>query len=363
MSLITVFYMAITIFLIIFGFFIKKSKFLYFIQMFWMWILIAFNNGGADYRVHLNIYNASVNSDINLLNGSSLYFLLCKIFYQRGFHFISLNILLSTFICIYLYIFIKSKSKNPCFAVSLFYLYPLADCIIQKRWFLANTIILIGLDILLKNTKKIKNICIFFVFLVIAYQIHVAAIIYIILGILVMMPEEKIRKIMFIFIIGAYSSIPIIPSIAALFFPKSKVQLYFEILRLGFFDFFAWTFFNLSFVFLFWLIYKYYGFDNSNKISKDTYALNRGACVYLPLYYYEPTFIRFYRGILLYNYICISNIQPKNSIYKKNVLICTIIGIAESMAAFVFIYIITGMGFDKLVLPIFENNIVLNLLR
>lgn len=48
--------LIITCILIILGFCYRKSKFLFFIQGIWLWILIGFNSGGIDYDVNEDIF-------------------------------------------------------------------------------------------------------------------------------------------------------------------------------------------------------------------------------------------------------------------------------------------------------------------
>lgn len=353
-------YMCFTIMLIVAGLWFKRSRLLYIFQMLWMWILAAFNTDGMDYAVHRRIYEASTRSRINPLNGGALYSYLCRTFFTRGYEFYVMNGLISTGIFLFLYLFIRNRSKNPCFVASLFFLYPLSDCIIQKRWFFANVIVLAGIGYFFKNRNGIRNKVFLILSILIAHQIHVGSLAYLLIAALFLIPEEYMRRFMRPVIIAAYASIPILPVLAARVFPAGKVRLYFVMLRLGIGDFLFWTLFHLMFAVICWYIYYKGIYEKEDRHIKEVFLINRNMSVYLPLYYYEPTFIRFMRGLLLYHYIGVSNIQPRSHVYEKQVFLCTCAVVMAASAAFLIVDVIVGAGFEGKILPIFENNIVLN---
>lgn len=359
MSALTRNYFIFTVVLIVAGFLFKRSKFLFCLQMLWMWMLSAFNTGGMDYTVHTNIYAASVMSRLNFLEGNALYSLLCKFFYMRGFEFYVMNGVISTGIFLFLFSFIKKKSMAPCLVASLFFLYPLADCIIQKRWFFASMVAVAGIEYYLKNRNGVKNRVVFILSLLVAYEIHMASLVYILFATLFLVPEKYIKKLRKFLIMGAYISIPVMPFFAGKFFPEGKVRLYFVEMRLGTIDFLFWTCFHLAFIVIYWYLYRNEPCKPSGDYEKGVFDINSNINIYLPLYYYEPTFIRYFRGLLIYQYIEVSNAQPQNHIYRKRILLCTVFFCLAALTAFIIVYVITGAGFEYLILPIFEENIAL----
>ena len=78
--------------------------------------------------------------------------------------------------------------------------------------------------------------------------------------------------------------------------------------------------------------------------------------IFMPLYYYEPTFFRFFRNMLFVNYIYISKIFDKTEKNYKDVI--TIIGMIVCFALLVFLsqFVFFGKGFNYLGVPIFEAN-------
>ena len=91
--------------------------------------------------------------------------------------------------------------------------------------------------------------------------------------------------------------------------------------------------------------------DNSYEI--EIYKLNMISLLLIPLYYYEPTFIRIYRGLLVFNYILIAN---KESKLTKNRFYFTALWFLYLIIVYLLIYVITGSGFDSVVEPEFVNN-------
>lgn len=353
--------MIITILFIILGFFCKKSKVLFGIQIIWMWILTAFNTGGTDWEVHLNIFNGATDN-ITSLNQGGLYSFICFWFKNHGYDFVIMNAFVSTIIFIILYIIILRDSASPSFTMSLFFIYPFIDNTIQKRFFLASVIIIFAMKYLFEKTKF--GIIKFIILCIIAAQIHVAAYAYLLFAFFQIISEKKLKKIIPICIMVGILSIPIIPRLATLIFPTSKVNLYFNVLKLGIFDAIFWISFHGIFVLIFRFAYKKLKRTDllDDKYITNVYKLNINSLVFLPLYYYEPTFIRFYRSLLLFNYIGIGNLQLNRWYYTKNTLYLTCMQIAYGIFAFIIVYCITSVGFESMVIPIFSDNLILNFL-
>lgn len=343
----------ITIILILSGFIFKESKILFTIQFIWMWILQALNTGGIDFSINEQIFDYA-SSEVNILsNKSGLYTLICYYFRNHGYSYIFMNSILVSIAFILIFITIKKYTKNICFVTSLLFIYPFVDNIIQKRNFLASSIIIFAVPYLFK--KKYINIMKFTTLCLLAAQIHVSSYVYLLFIIVPFIQYDKMLKKVLVAVILGIFMIPILPKIAGIIFPSSKIELYFLTLKIGLIDSIFWSCFNIGFVFLICKLKINEYVDKDYIINIKKIALF--SLIFLPLFYYEPTFIRIYRNLLVFNYIALSQIQTYGKKIYLSVLRSTSSIILYSIFAFVIVYIITGSGLKEMVFAIFENNL------
>ncbi len=351
-----------TIFIIIMGFIFKKSKILWSIQIVWMWILMAGSNGGVDWTTHNNIFYEALS--FKIFDDSWLYKLLCYPFVSNGYDFATFNLIISTVLLFILFMIIKKNSKNVCLVTSLIYIFPLADSIIQKRNFCALVIFLLGIIPLIKDDKRANIKFLAFTFL--AAQVHSSYYLYFLIFPLMKLDYKKLNKLIIIFLVCAFISIPYIPKIAMIFVPAAKVNFYFSTLKIPLYQSICWWCLQLIFTFLFFKefdtnsrLMKYLKIDEDEKMNNEynkLKQLNKILLIFMPLYYYEPTFFRFFRNMLFVNYIYISKIFDKTEKNYKDVI--TIIGMIVCFALLVFLsqFVFFGKGFNYLGVPIFEAN-------
>ncbi|WP_278933443.1 EpsG family protein [Megamonas funiformis] len=291
---------------------------------------------------------------------------MCYLAGSNGLNFIQLNAILLIFaigaICYIVYNF----SRNYCFVMSLYFLYPFIDCVIQKRFFIASIIGLIGMIFLFKNKKIIFSLLV-----IISGFIHQAAFgffIYLLIPVLMKTKKKKIILSSLLFIVILL--MPFMVDILSVFFDPEKVEFYFYILhekiKYPILNFILWSVFHIGFVYVYYRFYKsckIYIKDESfiNFISFIWY-MNLISLLIIPLYYWEPTFIRIYRNMILFNYISISLILPKGQIYYKKVFYDALICIIYSIIAFFGVYFILSAGYESIVEPIFLNNILLEIM-
>lgn len=352
--------LLITIVLIVLGFIFRKSKILWTIQILWMWILMAGSNGGVDWTTHTNIFYSS--GSIEIFGDSWLYKIMCLPFLEKGLGFYEFNFVISTILIVIMCYLIKKYSKNYCFVTSLIYIYPLADSIIQKRNFCALVIFLCGILPLIKNEKRCNLK--FLIFTIIAAQIHSSFYLYLLILPLLLLKDKKLNNYIKILVPICFLLIPFIPKIAQLFVPAAKVNFYFYQLKIPFYQSVCWWILQITFTLLFSKIIKankeinkFLGNDyiENNRLDK----LNKIMLLFMPFYYYEPTFFRFYRNILFVNYIeCSKIFDSADVLYKKT---ASTVGLMACFAVIVFLsqFVFFGKGFEYLVVPIFEQNSIL----
>lgn len=357
MSSSTLFALTISTILIILGLLFQKNKWVFKLQIIWAWILLAFNTGGMDYFVHYNIF---MSSSLNIFSffSSGLYVLICYIFKLLSLNFFTMNFILNTVAVVVIYFIIKKTTNRISLVGALFLIYPIIENIIQKRNFFASIFILLAFYLLINKNEhyQIKS----FILILIASLIHQTSYFYFILWFLQQLDIKKIKKIIVILVPISFLLIPFIPKIALLIFPASKVKLYFYDLKLDLFDSICWIILHILFVFLISLFHKNIIYtDEKNKlVGTEIYKMNIVSLLILPFYYYEATFIRIYRNLMLFNYVLVSNY--KNGKLTKNNLYLFVFWICYLIAVFLMIYVFTGIGFEKLVSPEFDNNLIIN---
>lgn len=351
--------LAITAMLIILGFIFNKSKLMFVVQMIWMWIVIGFNNGGVDTIVYTNMFR-SFSTDSNIFASSDpLYHLFCYGAGVIGWDFNTMNIILTIFALVLYYISIQRLTKKVGIAGSLLLIYPFVENIIQKRNFLASAFVIFAFSYLFSDKKNRKLI--FTIFIFIAAQIHSSAYIYIIFLFLQDIETRKLKKIIKFVLPIAFISIPIMPKIAGILFSASKVNLYFYQLKTSLFDAVCWIVLQLIFTLIIAKMHKQNSSvltEEDRKLEDRIYKMNLISLLFLPLYYYEATFVRIYRNLLVFNYILVANRQSRKT--SKNNIILTTGWVGYLIVVYLMIYVITGVGYDTLVIPSFENNIIFN---
>ncbi len=355
-------YLIISIIFVILGFFYKNNKKIYNLQFIWIWILTSFNNGGIDYSNYQDMYKSfSENLNLNFLTGEKLYLTGIYLFNKMGFSFEFYTFFTTTVALFLLYLLIKKDSKNISFVSSCLIIFPLVDNIIQKRNFLMMVTILYSFIILID--KKNNYILKFFITIFCAYNFHILGIIYIIFIIIPFFSLKNIRLISCIGTILTVIFIPFLDKIAKICFgfASSKVYLYFEntTMRLPIHKVMFFVFVHLA-MFLFVLFF--YKKSEKNNFSINTMKINYLFLLMIPLYYYDSTFLRFYRNSFLLNYIFIGNTLLTEKIDKQKKLV-EILFIIYIICLFLCLYALLGpFKYKGLVAPLFEYNYILNLL-
>lgn len=347
----------LTIIIIILGFLFNKSKFYNYIQFIWIGILMAGNAGGMDFNVHEFIFNEAGESGVIFLSSSWLYKLFCNVFFILGYTFTNMNTIISILSLIVIYKLINNNTEKRCLVTSLFMIFPFADCIIQKRNFCAMIFAIIGLWFLLKNQNenKLKSL----ILIIIAAQIHPTFYVYLLVWFLFKFDLKKIKKYIPILIVISFIMIPIIPKLASFIFPGSKITFYFETAKIPLYQSICWWILHYVYFILFNIIFKLTECEDKTILNGLT-KLNYIMLIFLCLYYYEPTFFRIYRNLLLIFFIGIGICYDLEKGLPKKKLGYTILLVLFSVLVFTSQFVIFGdFGFDRLIVPIFTENLIL----
>ena len=354
--------LLITIFLIFLGIIFRKNKVIWGIQILWIWILLSFNTGGSDWNVHKHFFVSSING-FSIFSSAWLYQLICYPFAKLGIDFFYMNFIVSTIALIFYLRLIYKNSDKYCFVTSLFMIFPLADSIIQKRNFLACIIFLYGV---FKVLNEEKNYTLkYTIYTLIAAQIHSAFYIYLVFIPFLSCNIKSLKKYIPMFTIIAFCMIPFFPYIAKLLLGSTslafKVDYYFKTFKIPFYQSCCWWILHLVFYFIFKKFSNSsYGLsEKEQKMKLVLDKLNLLLLLLIPLYYYEATFFRLYRNLLLVNYIFLGKYIYKNNKWTKDMFFGTAVTVCFITLVFCSQFVMFGLGFDFLVKPLFENNLVI----
>ena len=356
-------YLIISGILIVLGFIYKNNKKIFNLQFLWIWILTSFNNGGPDYDGYQSMFKSFSSSlDFNFLTGGKLYSSGIYLFNKLGCSLEGYIFFTTTIALLLMYILIKKYSLSISFVNSCMMLFPLTDNIIQKRNFLAMIAVLYGI---LSLIEKNRNYIIKFLFLVlVSYNFHILGIVYLFL---ILIPYFSLKNIKIISCIGTILIMIIIPfldEVANLCFgfASSKVHLYFEDLsmRLPLYKVSFFVFIHL--IMFYFTSFFYKTLKEKNKFSIFTMKLNYLFLLIIPLYYYNSTFLRFYRNIFLLNYIFIGDCLAKEKMNSLNRYV-EILFIIYILCLFLIMYALFGqLKYEGLIQPLFEYNYILKFL-
>ena len=298
--------LIITFALIIAGFIFKSNKSIAIIQNIWLWIVIGFTNGGADFDANVAVYhsyaNASSSNSVFEWIARPLGGLLQNKF---GWVYWQYNALIVGIVLLIFLIVAWNNTENTAVFYSMFMIYPFIDSVIQKRFFYA--FVLSALSILCQSKKQYKTS----IFLIImALGFHFSAILIIPYLFMDYILKNHPRFIWIVLILEIYvltfqrGVLNIILNSSS-----SKVDTYVTgniSVKAGI----LYIIVQLSFVSLTVLIEnKDLLFNNIWLNARENFVMriNIFSLIFLPLLMMDSTFFRYYRIIMLVSYMSISN--------------------------------------------------------
>jgi len=342
-----------TLLLILIAFLNKKSKKVAFLLFAMMFLFMGFNTGNADYSMYQVLYNKYGSMEI-YLNTEILFQYLCKIIYSFGKNY---NFFLTIYSAIgfsFMYLTTKKTSKYPALVAVLYFIFCFFLDAVQIRHFMASSIICYALTYLLKDNYNYKDIIKYVVLNFIAVGFHFISILYFLFLLLPMFRNKKLKNIFMKIIIPTCILFLIINSnifikFIALILPKTKIEAYFLSGDWKVSTIITIILILIQFIPLVTLVFAKKITKSDDKLLKNVIILNIILILITPFYFYTVEFGRTFRGIILIDYIALTNLYPKK---RFMILLLSI-----SLAAILFIALIIVMGlFNKTVLSIITNN-------
>ena len=345
--------------LIIMGLLFPKSKIITFLLTLFMVISICFRTQGADWTVYTNEYKWSayqIFSDVHYVG----YLILEQFGHRLGLTFEQFTVFVGI-ISIMLFLFGTTKlTSNINVVFALFLIYPFSHEAVQVRTFLANSIIIAALPLILKEDNKIAdrkkrliNIILFYVLSILACTIHFEAAFYLIcVSLMLFLPKKYGRSYIFggTIILFALIQTGILPTIVSRFNTRIAYWLSGKT--------------GLGIIIpIFISLVIWYGMqmvgkccvakssETEKKIFERLLRLSNFIIILIPLFCYDITFNRLWRLFLFVFYIMIANIL--NYSLKKNTYLWIIF-----LMTILFISICAYEGVFVILNGFFEDNAI-----
>lgn len=341
----------ITLLLIIVGFIWKRSKIVLHIQCLWFWILCGLNNGGIDYTGNEMIYYSTEIHNLGLING--LQELCGFIGHQMNWDYVTYNAVLCAGGIIIIHYVLSRNSEMPALSMSLLYIFPMMDCVIQKRFFIGMCFALLAFDCWIQ--KKYWK---YMIFSIAAVGFHVSMVLYLLFPVVLMMIRKK-KRILILLVLMEFIGFRGIDylilqtSFAGKYLVYTRQQRYSSIL-IGI----LFLILQLLFIVLITRIWRFWRYKGTGEME-EIVNLNISSVLMLPLLLFGSTWQRYYRIIQILNYKFIGNRLSSIKNRKKETYIWIVMYILILIFSNITIISASKSSFDGSFGTVFGNNALL----
>lgn len=348
----------ILIILFILSMLFKRSKFVSLLLFILMFLLMAFNYWNADYDMYAKLFIKYGSIDY-YYNTEYLFQAFCKLIYSYKENYHSFLFIYSAIAIFLMYVTIKKQAKYPAFVTMLYLIFSFFLDAVQIRHFMASAIICFGLKYLLKNNCTKKDYMKYLLLNIIAIGFHYMAVFYLIFLLIPKLSKKSLKPLLMKIILFSSILFLIINSnifikLLSLFLPESKINAYFisgdwkvnKIVTI------ILIIVQLIPLIILWINKKN---NDDNDLLKKVIIMNILLIIVTPFYFYTVEFGRIFRGIIIYDYIALSNSLTKKLTYRN----IKIYFMSFLLASILFIVLIIIVGvFNKTVLSILQNNLL-----
>lgn len=290
----------IAVIILLFSLIYPRSKVIAIIQLIMIWILMGWNSGGMDFRGNEAIYYQSSRSGFTGIRYDWLSNLIGYFFNNNSVDFVHYNIVTIFVILLIFGVVVLKESKKPCVVINLFIIYPFLDSVVQKRFFLGMVLIFLGI-LFLMNKKRIFYLgCV-----VLALGFHFSFIIFLPLFFFDLIDEKREKYIIGIAILTEMLIISDRGTFLQRFISNAKLNRY--IFEQSYSSIIIGLIYTVAFLgYIFICDEITFGFQQNDKVIFFR-KLNRLLIILAPMCLFESVYMRYYRIILLWAYIIISN--------------------------------------------------------
>ena len=354
----------ITILFLVLNIYYKKSKILLFLDFLLLFILLGFSYGPYDTMIFINRFE---NYEQYIDFTEFLFNFIVEIGHGLNLNFRVFMIMTSLVELFLLFKFIKKNTKNSCYVIGLFIIYPMIIMFEQLRFFMAFTIIMVGaIDGIINKEKYYRIRAV--IFICIASLIHSSSIFYLIFLLCDVMSTKKIliASLIMCILLSSLSFIAPMMQLMSSFVGEEKLDIVSsEVDRME--GNYGRSFGVLAMILTFYAQYLFMKKDEyfwNNLIeNKDKDIINRILkmnilcliCIPLTIFV-SPAFYRMPQSLMILNHIVSSKyitsyglkIRKKEFIFILLNIFCTVL--------LLVLLVHTKEAADLIITPFFEEN-------
>lgn len=212
--------------LIILGFIFPKNKMLTAVMLVFMWILLAFNTGNADFQAYESIYANIARGDlwVTTVDEEGFIYLCYYCASVLNLDYSQFLVLYSTICTLLFAVMVKLYTENSNIVIGLFIIYSYWCMICQVRSYLATILVLIGMYFLLYYDGKFSML-LFFTFVIVGGFFHRTAWFFLPFVLVRKTNMKTITIVTAVATIGFLSlRVPAVTSIIGLFLSQDKIN-------------------------------------------------------------------------------------------------------------------------------------------
>ncbi len=342
----------------LFGVLRCRSRFIFALQILWLWLVMGWNCGGIDYVGNRQIFLYHAQFSTGFFRGGWLANILIPFFARSKEGFINYNIVIVLASLLIIAFVILQESQAPCFVMNCFAIYPFLDSIMQKRFFPGMALIVLGFYFLKRGNKALYALCVS-----LAVGFHFSFVVYFLL-LVVHLRKNITKRILVMVLVAEFVFLRYGKGFLGAFFLRSKLERY--LLKQQYSSEFIGVVYLISqlmYIVLFYYISVYLVAQNDRCKSEADFVnnLNKISSVLLPLCLYESVFLRYYRPVLIYEFIVLSNIWYESKHGQDGILIVDSkrlavgVYIVYLITVNVGIYMSASVGFDSILNTMLSN--------
>lgn len=296
------------------GFLKRDSRLIFLLQMTFIWILFSWNTGGIDYEGNEAIFNYSGQGSFSGIASGWLYELIAYFCHINNYGFLFFNCITGLLMVSALGYVILKETDYPCTVAILFVIYPLIDNVIQKRYAVGMALVILGIYFLQRN-----KVFMFIISVIAAFGMHFSFLVFILLMFWKSLDEKQEKYVIGIGFLVETLLLLFGRNILSRIFWEAKVNDY--LYSGSYSSMFVGICFMSSILVYILLFYKVY----RNEKRKEgilaernlfIWRLNKLAVLLCPVCLLESAFMRYFRIILVFNFImladCFSSLNVKN---------------------------------------------------
>ena len=340
---------------------LKKNRIYAILLLAFLFVLLAFQYGNADYFSYENMYTYFAGRNGTNTFSNIGYKWLCILFFELGLsydQFLIVEAILGLGIIGYV---VFKNCKLPGLVLVLYLIYPYMMDTVQVRNFLAEAVVLLGISLYI-NLPALRGYIYMAICLLAASLIHVSALVYLVFLLLPLMKTKHVKVlivfgVLFECVLMAYAK-----EIVQLLGMNEHVTSYFD-KRISVYT---------AIFLIFYFSIAYIGLNQMKRINPENEKYARWNLIvnrvnililpFVPLCFITNDFQRIYRNVFLLSYIAVVNLyetakQHRVAFPKMKLETVLLIG-TFGYAAVSNVIFVTSLYWDTVVLPLFENNVL-----